>query len=148
MKHSCLLLRGSHALNLSLKCSLPLRGHLTFSQKTIVPSLAHTLCHYAHCFTLVHYCTHISLAKQLPYCIIPYCVCLWIPGKGRGETCDHFLSSLYAQACHLNGPKNYLLNEWTKSYLKTGHQKPLETDHKVAEQLFEVPKILINTWQE
>lgn len=32
--------------------------------------------------------------------------------------------------------KNYLLNECTKHYVKTGYQKPLETDHKVVEQLF------------
>lgn len=29
-----------------------------------------------------------------------------------------------------------MLNECTKRYVKTGYQKPLETDHKVIEQLF------------
>lgn len=32
--------------------------------------------------------------------------------------------------------KNYLLNGCTKRYVKTGYQKPLETDHEVVEQLF------------
>lgn len=56
------------------------------------------------------------------------------PGGGSGRII--FFDLCMSRPTTSLALKNYLLNECTKSYLKTNYHKPLAIDYEVVEQLF------------